>query len=426
MSIEPTNIGLRAQDIHTCLQKVNLTWPVAGKLDTTRLIGMAERLAIHIRGKEIVPDNEVLKAISSQLGIDSLVLNSVLDLLEEVGFVQRRGDQIYDRIPYFTNIYEVMGKYWQNRSTTEVEQVSIMLLDDLARSPLPEAQARKKYSISDRDFTIVTQLGETGAYFRRYKSPADNTGVLSSPVFWDENPEALFDMLKKYSAAEVAEAITSVKVYQGYPIVNLKNPHVSRKDLIILEAMNRGVLPSPSVESRAGKRHFAFTPYSGGIVLTLQERAILDKARALLACIRYGEHFASITRIQEPLSIINALEGRKKIGPHSEARLQYLILWEKGIVRFTKDTIYSNRYWLHLIDSEENMKALRLARDMITVGEAVTDRGIDPQVNAYLSSPGTYSEPLTALVERRQELPNSSTDISALLDQITDTIREVF
>ena len=160
-------------------------------------------------------------------------------------------------------------------------------------------------------------------------------------------------------------------------------------------------------------------------MLSVQEKAILDKARAILACVRYGQHFAGVTRIRNPLWIINALEDRKVLGPHSEIRQQYFILWEKGIARFSRDSDHSHRFWLHIIDNEGNMKALRLARDMLTVGEAITDRGLDPRVRAILFS-GTYDEPLTALAERRQETPSSRTDITVLLDRITDGIREGF
>lgn len=423
--MENTSIGLRAQDIQTCLQKVGLRGLAAGKLNVTRLVGMAERLAIHIRGKEVLQNDEVLQAMAGHLGIDSLILPQVLDVLEEVGFIRRRGDQIYDRVPYFTNIYEPMGEFWQAGNPSEIEQVSVQLLDDLAKSPVPEAKIRSTYSITGQDFDLVKRLGEAGSYLRIYKSPTDRANVLYSPIFWDENPEALFEMLKKYSAEEIAGAIASIRAYQGYPMVNLKKPKPSRKDLIILEAMDRGILPTPAVTSSAGKRHFVFTPYSGGIALTAQERAILDKARAILASIRYGEHFAEVTRIRNPLWIINALEERKRLGPHSEIRQQYFILWEKGIARFSRDTEHRGRYWLHLIDSEDNMKALRLARDMLTVGEAITERGLDPQARAILFS-GTYDEPLTALAERRQEMRLSRTDLTALLDRITDGIREVF
>ena len=87
--------------------------------------------------------------------------------------------------------------------------------------------------------------------------------------------------------------------------------------------------------------------------------------------------------------------------------------------------MHSNQYWLHIIDNEENLKALRLARDMLTVGEAITERGLEPHVKAILFS-GTYDEPLTALAERRQEMRLSQTDLTALLDRITDGIREGF
>jgi len=423
--MENTSIGLRAQDIQTCLQKIELRGLAVGRLDVTRLVGMAERLAIHIRGKEVLQNDVVLQAMAGHLGIDSLVLPRVLGVLEEVGFIQRRGDQIYDRVPYFTNIYEPMGEFWQASNPSEIEQVSVQLLDDLAKSPAPEVEIRSTYSINSQDFDLVKRLGEAGSYLRGYESPTDGANVLYSPIFWDENPEALFELLMKYSAGEIADAIASVRAYQGYPIVELKKPNPSRKDLIILEAMDRGILPTPSVTSTAGKRHFVFTPYSGGIVLTAQERAILDKARVILACVRYGQHFAMITKIQDPILIISALQERKRLGPHSEILQQYFILWEKGIARFSQDTEHSNRYWLHVIDNEENMKALQLARDMLTVGEAITERGLDPRVRAILFS-GTYDEPLTALAERRQEMSLSATDLTALLDRITDGIREGF
>lgn len=423
--MKATDIGLRAQDIQTCLQEVGLRGLAVGKLDITRSVGMAERLAIHIRGKEVIDDFEVLQAMASQLGVDSLVLPRVLDTLEEVGFIRRRDDKIYDRVPYFSNIYEVMGEYWQSRHPTEVETVSVQLLDDLTRCPLPEGEVRAKYSIPEQGFDLVKSVGEAGSYLRAYHSPADGTDVLYSPVFWDQNPEALFDMLKKYPAEEIAEAIGSVRAYQGYPIVNLKKPNSSRRDLIIVEAMDRGILPTPSVESTGGKRHFAFTPYSGGIALTNQERAILDKARAILACIRYGEHYAGASRIRHPLLIIDALIERKRIGAHSEIPRQYFILWEKGVARFSTDTQRSDRYWLHVIDNDDNMKALRLARDMITVGEAITERGVDPQARAMLFS-GTYREPLTELAPRRREVKVSQADVIALMDRITDGIRGVY
>ncbi len=421
--IKTTNIGLRAQDIQTSLQKVELAGLATGKLDTTRLVGMAERLAIHVRGKDVIDDYEILQTMAGQLGVDSLILPRVLDMLDEVGFIQRKGDLIYDRVPYFTNIYDVMGAYWQQKNPSEIEQASVQLLDDLAKSPLEEDQVRSKYRMRDLDFSIVMKLGEAGSYFRTFKSPVDHETVVYSPVFWEENPEALFLMVKRYGADELAQAIACVKEYQGYPIIDLKSPSATRRDKIILEAMNRGILPAPSIHSSSGNRHFAFTPYSGTVVLTPEERAILDKARAILACVRFGQHFAEVTRIRNALQIINAIEQRKRLNPHSEIRQQYFILWQKGVVRFSRDTLFRDRYWLHLIDSEENVKALKLARDMLTVGEAITNRGMNPQIKAILFQ-GTYDEPLTALAERRKEMPSSEKELAALLDRITDGVRE--
>jgi hypothetical protein len=421
--MEASDIGLRAQDIQTCLQSVTLRGLASGKLNMTRMVGMAERLAIHIRGKEVFDHDAVLDMTASELGIDSLILPQILGALEEVNFIQRRGGKIYDRVPYFTSIYDVMGEYWKTKGPNEIEEVSIGLLDDLSKSPVPAIDVRKKYGIPEQDFNIVQQLGREGSYLKSYRSPSDGQDILYSPVFWDEHPEALFAMLRKFSATEIAEAISTVRNYQGYPITDLRKLHPTRHDMIIMEAMSRGILPAPSIDSTAGKKNFVFTPYSGGIMLTVKEREILDKARAILSCVRYGEHFASVTKIRDPAALIDTILSKKTIGPHTEIRQQYFVLSRKGLVRFSPDVLFTDRYYLHLIDNEENMKALNLARDMLVVGEAVTARGLNPHIQKLLFT-GTYNEPLTALTERKQEMARSPEDIKALIDSVTDGIRD--
>lgn len=41
-----------------------------------------------------------------------------------------------------------------------------------------------------------------------------------------------------------------------------------------------------------------------------EEKSILNKARAILACVRYGEHYGSITKITEPKILVEMLKIR--------------------------------------------------------------------------------------------------------------------
>jgi hypothetical protein len=231
----------------------------------------------------------------------------------------------------------------------------------------------------------------------------------------------------KYGSETVGAAIRKVRAYQGMPLPNLA-PNSSIEDQIVVEAMAAGLLPSPQVESFKGVKRFAFTPYQGQGPLALDptERAILQKARAVLACIRYGQHFGSITSIQDPMAIINALITRGRIGPHSEIAKQYSMLVVENVARISRDAMFSSRYYLELIDTEENQKALRLASDMLAVGEVISDRGLDAGARDMLFAGGQLKEPATVRAEeitRRMRQPAFSPavlrkEFELLIDEI--------
>ncbi len=62
------DIGLRAQDIQTGLQEVDLRGPASGRFDKTMLVGMAERLCIPVYGAR------PLKRTVQRLVLDPLAL----------------------------------------------------------------------------------------------------------------------------------------------------------------------------------------------------------------------------------------------------------------------------------------------------------------------------------------------------------------
>jgi hypothetical protein len=430
--MNPREIGLRAQDIQTGLQDVDLSGPAAGMFNTTLLTGMAERLAVHIRGAEVVDDEERILALADRLGINSLLLPQVVRQLEEAEFISadythERVVRIRERVPYFDDLYHRFGELWQSKTPRLEEQASIMLLDELTSSPQSLHQVREQYDIDHERLDVVIRVGHEGGYFDQFESETGEK-VIYSPIYWEERPEETFALVMKYGGERIAQASRRVRAYQGMPIPNLGQA-TTEDDTIVIEAMVAGILPSPEVVSFSGSKRFAFTPYNGQINLSETERPIIQKARAVLACIRYGQHFGSITKIRDPSDIIGALEVRGRVGSHSEIARQYAILVVEGVARITRDVEHPGRYFVELIDTPENRQALKVAADMLAVGEALADRGLDPVARQVLFSGGTYREPGTTrameVARRRRQPRYSATALRKELETLIDDVREI-
>src|SRR5688572_149452 len=111
--LRPLDIALRAEDIQTGLQDASLTTQVVSTVTETRLVGMAARLATHIRGRDVVPVRS-FKAVGANLGIDGVALNEVQRVLEEAGHIRVVGQgiarQIVETVPLFEDVYANLGE----------------------------------------------------------------------------------------------------------------------------------------------------------------------------------------------------------------------------------------------------------------------------------------------------------------------------
>jgi len=431
--MERREIGIRSQDIQTALQDVELGGPASGLLNTTLLTGMAERLSIHIRGIDIIDDERRLYALADRLGIGGLVLPSVLDLMEEAEFVsversQDRIRRVIERVPYFEDIYERFGEIWEARNPRDEEKANLDILNELASSPRRLQNVTEDYPLEVDQHRLLMEVGKEGGYLAEFSSPTDGSTVVYSPLYWEEKPEETFRLIEKYGAERIAQAIRRVRAYQGMPMPEL-GPDSSEDDRIVVEAMVAGLLPAPQVDSLKGPKRFAFTPYQGQVSLAATERPILQKARAILSCIRYGQHFGTITRVEDPIAIIRALQLRGRIGPHSEIARQYAVLVVEGVGRITRDVTYSDRYYLQIIDIPENKRALSVAADMLVIGEAITERGLNQAARSVLFTPGTIKEPPTTrseeLLRRKRDPRYSSESIKRDIEKLIDGVRQL-
>jgi hypothetical protein len=228
-------------------------------------------------------------------------------------------------------------------------------------APQREREIIKKHNVYQRTFKIISDVGKTGAFLKSYDSPVDGSSIAYSPLYSDENPEKIMALFDKYPEEDVSGKIRSIRDYQGMPIETINDP-------VLIEAIRMGCIPTPSVNSSKGIKHFAFTPLQG---VGKIEKSLLEKARAILSCVRYGQHFATITWISDPLLLLRVLASRKTIGSHSEILRQYVLLHKLGVGIISKDPTSTDRYTFNLLDTPENMRALELAIQYLTIKEPV-------------------------------------------------------
>lgn len=431
--IDHLKIGLRSQDIQTSIQDVDLG-PLNVETKNIRLIGMAERLAIHIRGADVIDDYKKLEYIASQFGIDSLILPNVLGVLEELEWarVEKEGSRIKkveENVPYFSDIYSIAGEYFENTGHSEIEDATIAICDSLAMSPSTEEEIRKKIGLDDTAYNMILDIGKSGKIIGQYVSSETKEKVLYSPLYWVENPdklETVYKLLKRFGADQVYNALKRIKDYQGLPLASdiLKGDYnaLSEDMKIISEAIRKGVILAPEVNSLKGNKNFAFTPYVG---IPIEEKIILEKAMCILSCIRYGEHFGTITKIRFPELVLDTLLSppHRTKTPHSEVRRQYALLVGRGIGRIFPGRHLRDRYYFELIPTEENKKAVQLAKDLLKVGEAINSKGVSPDLQKVLFYPGSYKEAIRTLPKLKRPAHISIKTQEQVLNNIMDALR---
>jgi hypothetical protein len=396
--------GLRCQDIHSGLRAIDPNSPALASLDDTRMVGMAATLASTIRGQDVIRDAQTLKVVAAdQLDVDSLAFPAVVEILDAAGFVhtvERKGGKIVsfvEEVPFHQDLYQTLGEVWADRGPTEMEQEMVSTIHRLAAGPVPTEELANELGLNARDVSPLLELGRQADLV---KSVATIDGeVLYSPFMGFENPGLLGDVLASVGPGQLQEEIGRVRAYQGLPVDVHAHPALA-------DAIARGLILAPSVERPDQvAQPFAALPYIPDVTLFGVRKPILDKALAVLACVRCGQHFGGATGISRPLSILDALldPGRgHRLKPHSSHRRQYQLLFRKQIVDFLPSGT-----WVmpRLIDTDDNVAAVRLARDLIAYGEPLDDRaGSSEEARKLLMMEGTYLTPLRTVHQRRKEL----------------------
>jgi hypothetical protein len=151
---------------------------------------------------------------------------------------------------------------------------------------------------------------------------------------------------------------------------------------------------------------FAALPYILDRELLHDRKPVFEKALAVLACLRCGQHFGGATSLSASglVSVIDKLldPNRGFLQPHSSHGRQYRLMHTAGLIAFDPDpkpggSLVQPRF----IDTEDNRAALSIARDLITHGERIEGRGGDDQARTALLLDQPFAAPIQTVARTR-------------------------
>lgn len=398
--------GLRSQDVNAGLRTFHAASSRLTPLKNTRLVGMAADLAALVRGREIISDMSHLEMVAAdELDIPDTSFDSVLLMLEEAEMVQvtRVGQRITgltSDVPAFGGLYERLGRTWRDRQPTQLEEEVLVVVDRLAQGPIARDSLASVTGIDDSDVDELISLGFESELVKQVQGI--DGSILYSPFTAFENPDVLTNLAEQHGNDQMATEFNELRGRQGLAIDAKSHP-------FLIDAVGRGLVIAPAVAlPNGGMQPFAALPYAISRDLLTGQKPVLDKALAIIACVRCGEQFGGFSALPDPVNAVAKLMREGELSPHSSSRRQYGLLVRKGILEFAPDPVPWGRWVVPtLIDTEDNRMALALALELLSDGEVSTGRNAEG-AQELLSVDNKYIPPLrvTSAVRKRLDATN--------------------
>lgn len=411
--------GLRCQDVHSGLRNLDPNSPALGPLNDTRIVGMAATLAGLIRGRDVIEDSAALMQVAAhQLDVHMLSYGEVIALLEDAGYVQgvkRAGGKILsftETVPFYDDLYATLGDAWRARTPTELEQQMLVVLHGLSVAPVALDTLESKFSLDHAAIPDLLEVGESSGLVRRLRT-LDGDDLVYSPFFGFEDPAGLESLVLSHGSDRLIEEFAAVRERQGLELDQAKYP-------LLTEAVAAGLVMAPSVRLPDGdQRAYVAMPYVADQQLLTTRKPVIDKALAVLACLRSAERYAEYNTLS-PHALVAVIDklldpNRGFLRPNSAHRRQYELLRNAGLILFGADT-RPNGSWVTpiFVDTADNREALTLARDLIVHGEMLQTRVDDQDARAALSEGKGYRAPMQTTDRLRKVVTTSAQHFEAV------------
>ncbi len=407
-------VGLRCQDVNSGLRTFDAASPSLTPLKKTRLVGMAADLAALVRETPLVSDMGALESVAAaELDIPSTSFDAVLSVLEAAELVEltrSTGDVtgLTSNVPYYRDLYTTLGGAWKERHPSQLEEEIVAVVDQLASGPLPAEMLVEKVGIEAADTEHILRLG-TDAHLIKAVSGVEGT-ILYSPFTAFENPSLLNDLAEKHGGEQLLVEFEALRNRQGLAVTQERYP-------MLYDAIARGLVLAPSVElpRGGGDQPFATLPYTLDRELLVGEKPVLDKALAVLACIRCGEEFGGYSDLPDAVAAIDKLLREGELNPHSSSERQYLLMRNKGVVAYGPDPMPWGKWVVPtLIDTPDNRRALTIARELLTLGETMAGRDAEG-ARGILATNARYLNPMKTVSANRPRLAHKEAEYSKII-----------
>lgn len=413
--------GLRCQDIHSGLRDLDQNSPLLGPLHETRLIGMAASLAGLIRGHDVISDGEALRTIAAQqLDVDEYAYTEIIRLLEDVEFVQgvqrnrRRILTFTESVPYYDDLYSVLGAAWHDAPLNETEQQLVPVIDGLSQAPVPLESLEDAFGLDRAVVPQILEIGKGSGLIRTLRTLDGD--IAYSPFFAFENPALLETIAMEHGPDRFATELAAVRAHQGLEISPDQFP-------LLVDAVAAGLIMAPSVKKpNGGVASYAALPYAADQQLLRSRKPVLDKALAVLACLRSAARYAEHNTLT-PGGLVNVIDklldrNRGFLNPNSAHRRQYELLRNAGIIQFAPDTLPGGSWVTPVfIDTADNREALLLARDLIVHGEGMSQRVDDATARQMLASGQQFTAPMQTMNRIRQTVMPSAKTFETIMSR---------
>lgn len=374
-------------------------------------LGMSVRLALHVRGLPII-SYEVLKLVATHcLGIPSLAVRRIVELLAEVEFLrlQKEGTTIkgvLPTVPFYDELYSGLGEFSANERTfNESEQLALDLATRLSQSPHKLDALQVSLGADTRLFKRGVQIGTEGNYIVQRRCRGRD--VVLTPTYFSENANIFADAVAAHGATTVQSLLNAIRQFQGWPLTLIERsaeigefPVLPNQIALLKRLAQDGAVKPPSIETaHSGLNYFLFTPTPSGAALSPTKREIYERAMAVVAAIRQGQLLPRKFAIRSPGAILYRLYANKRIGANTEAIQQY-----RNLVQLRVGSLVStgNEFFeFQLIETPENLEAVKLAYDLVT-GQSTQGIEVDDDARLALQQNQEYVESLIASGQLRQ------------------------
>lgn len=377
-TITPADIAIRAHDITVCLERSTVP-----EFDFISILGMATRLALHLRGVPAVSYTTIRDVAVYLLDFPSpTVVTPVLKLLAEAEFVKldtegQKIKTILPDIPFYESLFSNLGECASAQfNISEPENLTLNLMNRLASSPLlidSFYQTGADKQLVDR----VVDIGSKGNFIINRR--ARGRSVLLSPTYFPENTNAYSDLVAASGAERVKKVLELLKSNQGWPLAKIESDksigyiQIDDADIRVVKMLaGEGFLPPPAIETtHAGVNSFLFGPRPSKIHLSPEKRQVYEAAMALVASVRQGQLLPAKYAIRSPIALLSSFRDRGYLRANTEAMEQYRQVATLRVGRL--ENIGNGWATLQLIDLPENREAIDIAINMIS--------GVEPQVS---------------------------------------------